>query len=130
MTIAFFCVFLAFCLNLLSKAPVAIAQNARPEHYDNRHPRDQQAQLRGWGRRALAAHLNSFEAFPSFAAAVIIAALAGADPLWTTRLAMTFVSCRVLYIAFYITDLHILRSTVWTLGFGATAAIFLLPFRG
>lgn len=38
--------------------------------YDNHHPRAQQARLTGFGARALAAHLNSIEAFPLFAAGV------------------------------------------------------------
>jgi uncharacterized MAPEG superfamily protein len=127
MTIPFWCVFVAFLLNLLSKAPVAVAMARRPRGYDNRNPRDQQAGLEGWGRRAVAAHQNCFEAFPAFAAAVVVAAIAGADPAWTTRLALVFVAARVLYIPLYIADLAALRSLVWTVGFGSTVAIFLLP---
>ena len=127
MTIAFWCVFVAFVLNMISKGPVAAAMARQPRGYDNRTPRDQQAGLEGWGRRAVAAHLNGFEAFPAFAAAVLIAAVAGADPVWTDRLAVTFVAARVLYIPLYIADWAMLRSAVWTVGFLATAAIFLLP---
>jgi uncharacterized MAPEG superfamily protein len=127
MTIPYLCIFVAFVLNLASKAPVAVAMARQPGGYDNHHPRDQQAALTGWGRRALASHLNGFEAFPPFAAAVLVAALAGADPVWATRLAVLFVAVRVLYIPLYIFDLASLRSLVWAVGFGATVAIFLLP---
>ena len=89
MTVPLACVFLAFVVTMLTKAPVAVAQLRQPGGYDNRLPRDQQAGLSGWGRRALGAHLNAFEAFPAFAAAVLVAHLAGADPAWSTGLAVT-----------------------------------------
>jgi len=126
MTIPYLCIFVAFVLNLASKAPVAVAMARQPGGYDNHHPRDQQAGLAGWGRRALAAHLNGFEAFPPFAAAVLVAALAGADPTWTTRLSILFVAARALYIPLYVLDLATLRSAIWTVGFGATIAIFVV----
>jgi len=127
MTIPYFCVFLAFLLNIVSKAPVALAMQGSPGGYDNRNPRDQQAGLDGWGRRAVAAHLNGFEAFPAFAASVLVAILAGADPIWTTRLAVVFVAARALYIPLYLADLALLRSLVWTIGFSAVVGLFLLP---
>ena len=127
MTTPFVCVFVAFLLNLLSKGPVALAMSRRPGGYDNKHPRDQEAALEGWGRRSFAAHLNGFEAFPAFAAAVVIAHLSSADPVWTARLAVVFVTARVLYLPAYFLDLDILRSTVWTFGFVATCGLFLLP---
>ena len=127
MTIPFFCVFLAFLLNIISKGPVAIAMAQQSGGYDNKNPRDQQANLDGWGRRAVAAHLNSFEAFPAFAAAVLVAVVAGADPTWTIRLAVTFIVARTLYLPLYLLDLDLLRSATWTIGFAATGAIFLLP---
>jgi uncharacterized MAPEG superfamily protein len=130
MTIPFLCVFIAFLLNMLSKGPVALAMLRQPDGYDNKRPRDQQAALEGWGRRAVAAHLNGFEAFPPFAVSVLIAAATGADPVWTTRLAVVFVAARLLYNAFYVLDLDLLRSAVWSVGFLSTCAIFLLPFLG
>ena len=127
MTIPFFCIFLAFLLNMVSKAPVAIAMARHDGGYDNKNPRVQQAELVGWGRRAVAAHLNGFEACSGFAVAVLVAVLAGADPVWTARLAVAFVVARVFYIPLYICNLDRLRSAVWTVGFGATAGLFLLP---
>ena len=127
MTTPLVCVFVAFLLNLLSKGPVALAMARRPGGYDNKHPRDQEATLEGWGRRAFAAHLNGFEAFPAFAAAVVIAQISGADPVWSTRLAVAFVIARVLYLPLYIFDLDLLRSAVWAVGLAATCGLFLLP---
>ena len=43
---------------ILFKAPLAFAMN-KLGGYDNRHPRAQQAQLKGFGARALAVHQNS-----------------------------------------------------------------------
>ena len=127
MTIPLLCVFVAFALTFASKGPVALAMARQPGGYDNSSPRDQQAGLRGWGRRALAAHLNGFEAFPAFAAAVLVALHGNADPTWTARLAVTFVAARVLYVPLYIADLSSIRSVVWGVGFVATAGLFLLP---
>ena len=127
MTIPFACIFIAFLLNLASKGPVALAMAKQPGGYDNSTPRDQQAGLTSWGRRAVAAHLNGFEAFPAFAAAVLIAGLAGADPTWTTRWSIAFVVARTLYIPLYILDLDRVRSLVWGVGFASTVALFLLP---
>jgi len=130
MTIPFICIFVAFLLNMVSKGPVALAMARQGKGYDNKHPRDQQAELEGWGRRAIAAHLNGFEAFPAFAAAVLVAFLAGADPVWSARLAVTFVVARALYLPLYIGNLDLLRSTVWGIGFTANAGLFLLPVLG
>ena len=128
MTTPLVCIFVAFLLNLLSKGPLALAMARRPGGYDNKHPRDQEAALEGWGRRAFAAHLNGFEAFPAFAAAVLVAQITGADPVWSTRFAVIFVVARALYLPLYISNLDILRSIVWMVGIGAICGLFLLPF--
>jgi uncharacterized MAPEG superfamily protein len=127
MSVPLICVLWAFLLCILSKAPLALAMARQPGGYNNRHPRDQQAALAGWGRRSLAAHVNTFESFPGFAAAVIIASLAEVPLSWLSPLAIVFIVMRVAYIGFYLVDLHILRSAVWTVGFGITVVIFLLP---
>jgi len=127
MTIPLFCIFLALCLTMASKIPVALAMARLPGGYDNHNPRDQQSALEGWGRRALAAHQNAFEAFAPFAAAVLVAHVAGGSSVWLVRLAIVFVIARVLYNLLYIADIDWVRSLVWTVGFGCTIAIFLLP---
>lgn len=115
MNLPFLCIGIAFLLLYLSKIPVAIAMH-RAGGYDNRNPREQQAQLTGWGRRALAAHQNAFEAFAPFAAGVLVAQVGGADPAWSARLALSFIAARLLYNAFYLADLPTLRSVVWMVG--------------
>ena len=126
MNIPFLCVALAFLLLYLSKIPVAVAMGRARGGYDNRHPRDQQAALEGWGRRAAAAHQNAFETFAPFAAAVLVAHASGADPLWSARLAMLFVAARILYTALYIANWASLRSLVWGIGTFCSGALFYL----
>lgn len=126
MNIPFLCVALAFVMLYLTKIPVAVAMGRSRGGYDNRHPRDQQASLEGWGRRAVGAHQNAFETFAPFAAAVIVAHLAGADPLWSTRLAILFIVARVLYTGLYLANWASLRSTVWMAGTFCTAGLFYL----
>ena len=73
----------------------------------------------GLARRAHAAQLNSFEVTPAFAAAVIVAHLAGNAELVTINvLSVLFITSRLLYIIFYLADLAILRSLAWFVGMG------------
>jgi len=127
MTIPFICVLIAFLLIVLTRIPVGAAQGRAAGGYDNKNPRDQQAKLEGWGRRAQAAHLNTIEAFPPFAAAVIIAHIAGATPATSTALALTFIAARVVYPFLYIGNVAGLRSLVWIVGLGANIGLFVLP---
>jgi uncharacterized MAPEG superfamily protein len=126
MTTPLFCIFVAFLLIYVTKVPLAIAMAKSRGGYDNRQPRDQQANLEGWGRRAAAAHANGFESFAPFAAAVVTAHLVHADAHWTALLAVAHVVARTIYPAVYIADIHALRSAVWSVGFGATVGIFVL----
>lgn len=128
MTAPFICVLLAFALTFLTKAPLAMAQLQQPGGYNNHNPRDQQAGLSGWGRRALAAHANSHEAFPAFAAAVIIAHLCEADATWASWLSIIFVAARLIYVLLYLADLATLRSLVWTIGTVCICLLFVLPW--
>src|SRR5262252_7098718 len=114
MTTPFLCVFLAFVLIYLPRVFVFIAQARQPEGFDTRHPRDQQARLEGWARRASAAHANAFEAFAPFAAAVVIAHLTGADPRWSSSVAIVFVCARTVYPLLYVVNIDKLRTTVWS----------------
>ena len=129
MTLAFWSVFAAFALIFAAKLPVGAAQIAMGR-YDNNNPREQQARLEGWGKRALAAHQNSFEGFAPFAAAVVVNHLAGGDPGLAGKLGLTYVISRVVYIGLYIGDLATLRSTVWFIGLACIAGLFLAPAFG
>ena len=127
MSVALICVVIAFLLNLVSKVPLAVAMQQQAGGYDNRNPRLQQESLVGWGRRALGAHLNGFEAFPAFAIGVLVATVAGGDSEWTDRLAVVFIAARCVYLPVYLAELHIVRSIAWTVGFVATLGLLALP---
>jgi uncharacterized MAPEG superfamily protein len=92
--------------------------------YDNRDVRSWQARLDGRAYRAHAAHLNSFEAFPFFAAAVLAAMVAGADAARVNLLAIAFVALRLVYFAVYLANLAALRSLVWFAAISCAIAIF------
>jgi len=92
--------------------------------YNNRDPRAWQARLSGMPARAHSAHLNSFEAFPLFAAAVIIAQLSAAEQPRTDMLAMAFIGLRLLYGICYVADWEKPRSLVWLAAFGCCVALF------
>jgi uncharacterized MAPEG superfamily protein len=78
-------------------------------------------------RRAHAAQLNSFEVTPAFAAAVIVAHLAGNAELVTINvLAVLFITSRLLYIICYLADWAILRSLVWFVGMGLIVSFFVV----
>ena len=130
MTVPFVCVLVAWLLVFVPRMFVAAAQARMPEGYDNAHPRDQQSRLEGWGKRAQGAHLNGFEAFAPFAAAVIIAHLAHASESRATQLAIAFVVLRAVYIGLYLANLDKVRSLVWIAAFAANGALFVLPWIG
>jgi uncharacterized MAPEG superfamily protein len=120
MTTASWCVLIAGLLPYVATLTAKIGARG----FDNRNPRDWLANQSGFRRRANFAQQNSFEAFPLFAAAVIIAQLAGAPQARVDVLAITFVASRLLYIAFYVADQSTLRSLAWFGGIGSAVAIF------
>lgn len=121
MTVAFWCVFAA---GVLPYVATVIAKSGR-KGFDNRDPRAWLARQEGFRRRANCAQMNAFEAFPFFAAAVIIAHVVnGLQPL-VDMLALVFIAARVLHLAFYLADQATLRSLAWFVGFGAVIAIFI-----
>lgn len=92
--------------------------------FDNRLPREWLARQSGWRARAHAAQLNGFEAFPLFAAAVLVAQQTGAPQARVDALALAFVAARLLYVGAYVADVAWLRSLVWMVGIGSAVAIF------
>jgi len=92
--------------------------------FNNRNPRTWQAGLEGMPLRAHAAHLNCFEAFPLFAAAVLYALHVGAPADRLGLLALAFVGLRLLFGLLYLANQATLRSLVWALALGVNVAIF------
>lgn len=97
--------------------------------YDNHAPRAQVDALPPQRRRGHWAQLNGFEAFPPFAAGVIVAHLAGAMQSTIDLLAMTFVGLRVLYTLLYIYDESTARSAVWAAGLACVIGLFVVAAR-
>jgi uncharacterized MAPEG superfamily protein len=109
-------------LPIIAKLPVALEMN-KLGGYNNRHPRAQQNELKGFGARALAAHKNSFEAIAYFAPAAITVLALGAVDQTAIYLALAFVVCRVAYIVFYLLNSDKLRSLFWLIGFGCAVTM-------
>jgi uncharacterized MAPEG superfamily protein len=128
--VPFACLFIAFLLLYLPKAVLVVAMARAPGGYDNRNPRDQQAKLEGWGRRAVAAQANGFESFAPFAAGVLVAHASSANPRATSILAIVHVAARTLYPGLYIANVHQLRTVVWAIGAGATAGLYVIALGG
>lgn len=120
MAIAYWCIFVAAVLPYLW---TSIGKSAA-KGYDNHDPRGWMAtQTHPRVQRGNAAHLNAFEAFAPFAAAVLMAQGAGVDPERITVLALAFIVCRVLHGVFYLTNLAALRSLSWLIGIGCVAML-------
>lgn len=118
--------FATVCLVIAAVLPIACAAIAKwgLRDYDNRNPRAWLAAQTGQRARAVAAQANSWEAFPVFAAGVLVAMQAGASPLAVDLLAGFFVASRIAYIWLYVTDRATARSIVWTFGFLASLALY------
>lgn len=125
MTTAYWCVLAAALMPYLFTGYAKFGD--RP--YDNRAPREFLEGATGAKKRAHWAQLNSFEAFPAFAAAVIIAHLAGAAQAGIDLLAVAFVLLRLAYGWAYITDRASLRSLVWMGGIACMVGLFVLAAR-
>ena len=125
MTIAYWCVLVGAFLPLLF---TGIAKFSGPG-FNNRHPRDFQDRLDGFRRRAHWAHLNSLEAFPPFAAAVLIAHQAGAAGATVNLLALSWIGFRLAYGAMYMIDQATLRSLAWLGGVVCWVWMFVLAAR-
>ncbi|MBK1727547.1 MAPEG family protein [Halorhodospira neutriphila] len=93
--------------------------------FDNRRPREWLAAQEGWRQRAHWAQQNSYEAFPPFAAAVLVAEQVGAAQVAVDALAVLFIGLRLVYGALYIADLSTLRSLAWTAGLACVVGLFL-----
>ncbi len=116
------CLFIAALLPFFAKIPLALAMN-KAGGYDNNHPRDQQASLKGFGARALAAHQNSFESLIIFSAAISIAVATDTTGETIKILAMVHIGARIIYNALYLMNFGVLRSISWAVGIGCSFAI-------
>lgn len=114
MSTLIWCLLIAGLLPIAAKAPVVYFQN-RDNGYDNRHPRAQQQRLTGAGARAVAGHYNAYEAFPLFAAAVLVVIATEQVTVFNQWLAVSFVTLRIVFHTLYLLNWDKLRSLIWFL---------------
>ena len=124
MTIAEWCVFGVLILYLLTIVPIKWIGYRR---YDNSKPRDPAFYDEPLRARALGAHQNGIEAFPFFAAAVLLAEFRACPQRLIDELAVLFLIVRIAYVFTYLGNRPTLRSILWSLGFAINIAIFFLP---
>jgi uncharacterized MAPEG superfamily protein len=125
MTLAYWMILVAALLPYIGAA-YAKFSGGGGKTYDNRAPRANVDSLPPQRQRAYWAQLNGFEAFPPFAAGVIVAHLAGAPQSWIDALAITFVVLRVIYTLLYIHDKPTARSLVWGAAFACVVGLFVM----
>lgn len=119
-SIAYWCVLVAALLPYVW----TVLAKSRGERYDNREPRAWLArQTDPRVQRANAAQLNAFEAFPAFAAGVILADVAGVPDARISLLALLFVAARLLHGALYVAGQAAARSLVWMVGIACAVAL-------
>jgi uncharacterized MAPEG superfamily protein len=91
---------------------------------DNHAPRQYATTLTGARRRADWAQQNGFESFPAFAAAVVVAGIAGAAHPVMNWLTGTYIALRIIYTFAYISDRATLRSIVFSLSAACVLGLF------
>ena len=122
MTLAIWCVLAAGLM------PIFVTGLAKAgTSYDNSRPRETSEALTGWRKRAYSAHLNCYEAFPLFAAAVLVAHQFGKVGSTIDTLALAWIAARLVYVFCYVTDRPSIRSLVWTVALVLAIAIFTAP---
>lgn len=127
MTTAFWCVLIAALLPVTATGIAKFTGGRKLGPRENHNPREWLETLEGYKKRAHWAQQNSFEAFPFFAAGVIVAQMAGAAQSTVDTLAVAFIIIRLAYLACYLADQATLRSLVWTAGVACCVALFVSP---
>ena len=93
---------------------------------DNKHPRIQVNKLEGIGHRAYAAQQNSWEALAVFSAALLALHMSGIALASVATTCVVFVLLRAVYIACYLANKDLLRSTFFIGAFGVCLYFFYL----
>lgn len=107
---------------LLRNEETGIAYNASPRD----EPGPPVGVVTGRLRRAQA---NLFETLPIFAAAVLIAHVAGRDGELTLWGAWLYLGARIVYLPLYAFGIPYLRSMVWTVSFAGVLMILFAVLR-
>ncbi|MBY0574873.1 MAG: MAPEG family protein [Undibacterium sp.] len=124
MTIAYWCVLIAVMLPYVWFS-IASAKQGKLRNNDH-SPRQFFDDAEGMAKRALGAHLNSFESNSAFIAGVLIAHAVHAAQARIDALAIAYIIARVCYGFLYLHGRGGLRSLVWFIGFACSIALFLI----
>jgi uncharacterized MAPEG superfamily protein len=94
--------------------------------YDNADPRNLAAIDSPRKRWAYGAHANALEAFPLFAAAVLLAGFRHAPAHAVNIAACVWLAARLAYAACYLTGQGTLRSLTWAVGAASSITILVM----
>lgn len=126
MTLAYWCVLVGVLMPIVwTSFAKFLGPKKMPLRY-NSNPREWLASLDGTQQRANWAQQNAFEAFPAFAAAVIIAhATGGAAQTTINTLAVIWVGARLAHGFCYLADWSSMRSLVYFAGMACVVGCFI-----
>ena len=126
MTTAYLCVLAGAFMPIIWTIIAKMGGPRRMPMSANHAPREFLATQQGYQKRADWAQQNAFEAFPAFAAAVIISHLAGAPQASIDLLALTWITARLAHGICYVADWATLRSVVYFVGLGCVVGLFIV----
>ena len=121
MTFAYVCIVIALILPMIW---AGIAKKESKIPINNNTPRDYIRHLQGRAKNAYGVEQNSYESFPPFAIAVIVAHLTGGTQLTIDILAGLYIASRLMYGVFYLQGKGTLRSSTFMVGLIATISLF------
>ena len=87
--------------------------------------RDNQEQATGVPGRLKRALDNHFEGLILFTIAVLVVSLGEASSQLTENCAWAYLWARILYVPAYASGILLIRSLIWSVGFGATAVMLI-----
>ncbi len=123
------------CLNILILLPISLTwitayfRKSQLGIIDNNNPRAQYAQLKGVGERLVAAQANTWESIIFFMASILAVYVAGVDLKYIAIPCITFVICRVLFIAAYVANQGVLRSVIFVVGVICCLYMFYIAYN-
>lgn len=124
MTLAYWCVLIGGLMPILWTGIAKFTGSRRLGPAANKSPREFLETVEGHQKRAHWAQQNAFEAFPIFAAGVIVAQLTGGAQGTINLLAVAWVLLRLAYGFIYLADWGTARTVVWGAALACAVALF------
>lgn len=116
-----------FCLCTIPYIFAVISHYCRKKQFsqfNNQYPREQAAQLSGFGARAVAAQQNSWEALAIYCAALLAVVASGLDINYLAEAAIIMLIGRLLHGIFYLANLDKLRSLTFVIAIAPCFYLF------